>query len=63
MVLNFKGGGAGINALARHAEAPTQVVVDMGVDHDFAGIGGLIHRKVVSGTGNIARGVRPVTRP
>ncbi|MEK7313844.1 MAG: nicotinate-nucleotide--dimethylbenzimidazole phosphoribosyltransferase [Deltaproteobacteria bacterium] len=55
MVLNFLRGGAGINALARHAGADV-VVVDMGVDHDFAGIEGLIHRKVVSGTGNIARG-------
>jgi nicotinate-nucleotide--dimethylbenzimidazole phosphoribosyltransferase len=65
MVLNFLSGGAGINVLARHAGAEV-VVVDIGVDYDFAvagfnpapaGLGGLfISRKIVSGTGNIRKG-------
>ncbi|HSB52001.1 MAG TPA: nicotinate-nucleotide--dimethylbenzimidazole phosphoribosyltransferase, partial [Dissulfurispiraceae bacterium] len=53
MVLNFLRGGAGINVLARHAGAEV-VVIDIGVDHDFGDIPGLIRRKVVSGTGNFA---------
>jgi nicotinate-nucleotide--dimethylbenzimidazole phosphoribosyltransferase len=65
MVLNFLNGGAGINVLARHAGAEV-VVVDIGIDYDFAragfnpapaGLGGLfISRKIVSGTGNIRKG-------
>jgi nicotinate-nucleotide--dimethylbenzimidazole phosphoribosyltransferase len=55
MVLNFLRGGAGINVLARHAGADV-VVVDVGVDHDFGGIEGLHHRKVVRGTANILEG-------
>jgi len=65
MVLNFLNGGAGINVLARHAGAEV-VVVDIGVDYDFAdgslkenagGPGGMfISRKIVSGTKNMRKG-------
>ena len=49
MVFNFLRGGAGINVLARHAGADV-VVVDIGVDHDFGEIEGLINLKVINGT-------------
>jgi nicotinate-nucleotide--dimethylbenzimidazole phosphoribosyltransferase len=55
MVLNFLRGGAGINVLARHAGAEV-AVVDVAVDADFSNTEGLIHKKVLRGTGNIARG-------
>jgi len=55
MVFNFLRGGAGINVLARHAGADV-VVIDMGVDHDFNGLEGLLHRKVVRGTNNFTKG-------
>lgn len=55
MVYNFLGGGAGINALARHAGADV-VVVDIGVDFDFEDAPGLVKRKVVRGTRNIRKG-------
>ncbi len=55
MVYNFLGGGAGINALARHAGAEV-VVVDIGVDFEFDDAPGLVKRKVVSGTRNIRSG-------
>ncbi len=55
MIYNFLQGGAGINVLARHAGAEV-VVVDMGVDHDFGELAGLIHRKVLSGTRNFTSG-------
>jgi nicotinate-nucleotide--dimethylbenzimidazole phosphoribosyltransferase len=51
MVLNFLRGGAGVNVLARHVGIEVRVV-DIGVDFDYAGILGLIHRKVMSGTKN-----------
>ncbi len=54
MVINFMRGGAGINVLARHAGAEV-AIVDIGVDHDFTDIEGLLMRKVRYGTGNIAR--------
>ncbi len=54
MVLNFLRGGAGINVLARHAGAEV-VVVDIGVDHDFGDIAGLVNMKVIRGTKNLAR--------
>jgi len=64
MVFNFLNGGAGINVLARHAEAEV-FVVDIGVDFDFtkAGdsplkweTGGLfISKKVVMGTKNMRK--------
>jgi nicotinate-nucleotide--dimethylbenzimidazole phosphoribosyltransferase len=55
MVYNFLDGGAAVNALARHAGAEVRVV-DMGVNHDFQGITGLIGRKIALGTANIALG-------
>lgn len=55
MVLNFLNGGAAINVLARHVGAEV-VVVDVGVDHDFQGVPGLVHAKVGRGTRNLARG-------
>ncbi|MGB9697962.1 MAG: nicotinate-nucleotide--dimethylbenzimidazole phosphoribosyltransferase [Thermodesulfobacteriota bacterium] len=55
MVYNFLRGGAGINVLARHAGAKV-VIVDVGVDHDFGTIPGLVNRKVVRGTRNIVQG-------
>lgn len=55
MVLNFLRGGAAINVLARHVGAEV-VVVDIGVDHDFGDLGGLVHAKVARGTANLARG-------
>jgi len=54
MVLNFLSGGAGINVLARHVGADVRVV-DVGVDYDFDGIAGLIHKKVARGTKNFAK--------
>ncbi len=55
MVLNFLRGGAAINVLTRHAGAEI-AVVDIGVDHDFAGTPGLVHAKVARGTQNLAVG-------
>jgi nicotinate-nucleotide--dimethylbenzimidazole phosphoribosyltransferase len=55
MVYNFLNGGAAINALARHAGAEV-IVVDMGVDHDFGLLGGLLDRKVGRGTANFIKG-------
>ena len=55
MVLNFLRGGAGINVLARHAKAEV-VVIDIGVDYDFGPLEGLTGRKIMRGTGNIAKG-------
>jgi nicotinate-nucleotide--dimethylbenzimidazole phosphoribosyltransferase len=54
MVLNFLGGGAGINALARHAGAKV-VVVDIGVNHDFGHVPELMVRKVAYGSRNMAQ--------
>lgn len=54
MVLNFLNGGAAINALARQTDCDV-VVVDVGVDTDFDGAPGLLHRKVRRGTRNFAR--------
>lgn len=53
MVYNFIDGGAAVNALANHAGAEVRVV-DMGVNHDFKGLSGLIDRKVAMGTANMA---------
>ncbi|WP_239613592.1 nicotinate-nucleotide--dimethylbenzimidazole phosphoribosyltransferase [Cohnella mopanensis] len=54
MVLNFLGGGAAVNVLARHAGADV-VCVDIGVNADLAHPN-LVSRKVRKGTSNIARG-------
>ncbi len=52
MVMNFLGGGAAINVLARlhHAEL---TVIDVGVDADFGGMAGLMDRKVCRGSKNM----------
>ncbi|MBI3811018.1 MAG: nicotinate-nucleotide--dimethylbenzimidazole phosphoribosyltransferase [Nitrospirae bacterium] len=55
MVYNFLRGGAAINVLARHVGAEVRVV-DIGVDHDFENLPGLLHHKVSRGTRNMARG-------
>jgi len=55
MVFNFLRGGAGVNVLAKHVGAEVRVV-DIGVAHDFGSPQGLITRKVVFGTRNMALG-------
>ncbi len=55
MVFNFLRGGAGINVLARHAGADV-AVIDIGVNFEFEDADGLIQKKVVSGTRNMAKG-------
>lgn len=54
MVYNFLRGGAGINVIARHVGSVVKVV-DVGVDHDFGYIPGLISRKVSRGTRNFLK--------
>ena len=54
-VLNFLGGGGGVNVLARHVGARV-VLVDMGVAHDFEPREGLQVRKIARGTANLFRG-------
>ena len=51
MVYNFLRGGAGVNVLAHHVGAEVRVV-DLGVDHDFGSLPGLVDRKVAHGTRN-----------
>ncbi|MDX2251467.1 MAG: nicotinate-nucleotide--dimethylbenzimidazole phosphoribosyltransferase [Nitrospira sp.] len=53
MVLNFLRGGAGVNVLARHAGVDVRVV-DIGVDHEFGPVSGLLDRKIMKGTRNLA---------
>src|SRR4030065_2180055 len=48
MVFNFLRGGAGINVLARHANAEV-VVIDIGVDYEFGNREGLVHKKGIRG--------------
>jgi nicotinate-nucleotide--dimethylbenzimidazole phosphoribosyltransferase len=55
MVYNFLNGGAGINVLGRLAGAVVKVV-DVGVDHDFGELAGLVQAKVKPGTDNFAVG-------
>lgn len=55
MVYNMLNGGAAINVLTRHAGADLDVV-DMGVNHDFPDMAGLVKRKVKPGSANIAIG-------
>ncbi len=55
MVLNFLGGGAAINVLARHVGARV-IVVDMGVCGGFEETPGLLRRPVASGTASLLRG-------
>jgi nicotinate-nucleotide--dimethylbenzimidazole phosphoribosyltransferase len=51
---SFVAGGGVINMLARGCGAELNVV-DVGVDHDFGGAAGVVHRKVRRGTRNLAR--------
>ncbi len=51
MVFNFVRGGAAINVLCRHYGIES-VVVDVGVDHEFQNLPGLMHKKVKRGTEN-----------
>lgn len=53
MVLNFLRGGAGVNVLAKHAGVDVRVV-DIGVDYEFGVLPGLLDRKVMKGTRNLA---------
>lgn len=53
MVLNFLRGGAGVNVLAKHAGVDVRVV-DIGVDYEFVAVPGLLARKVMKGTNNLA---------
>lgn len=52
MVLNYLSHGAAVNVLARLHRAELHVI-DVGVDADFQGIPGMLHRKVARGTGNM----------
>ncbi len=53
MVLNFVGGGAAVNVLARHVGAEV-LVVDVGVASDLPEAPGLIRAKVRPGTADLA---------
>ena len=55
MVLNFIGGGAGVNVLARHSGCEV-LVVDIGVDYEFGDVPGLIQKKIARGTRNFTQG-------
>ncbi len=55
MLLNFVRGGAGVNVLAKHVGAEVRVV-DIGVGGDLGPVPGIIARKVVRGTRNMAVG-------
>jgi len=54
MVLNFAAGGAAINVIGRHVGARV-VVTDVGVHADLSAVEGIRHRKVRSGTANMAQ--------
>jgi nicotinate-nucleotide--dimethylbenzimidazole phosphoribosyltransferase len=55
MVYNMLSGGAAINVLTRHAGVDLNVV-DMGVNHDFPDMAGLVKRKIRPGSANMAIG-------
>jgi nicotinate-nucleotide--dimethylbenzimidazole phosphoribosyltransferase len=55
MVYNMLNGGAAINVLTRHAGVDLDVV-DIGVNHEFPDLSGLIKRKVRPGSANMAVG-------
>lgn len=55
MVLNFLHGGAAINVLARQAGARV-TIVDIGVATELQSMPGLVQRKVMCGTRNLAQG-------
>lgn len=55
MVENFLHQGAAINALTRLAHSDVQII-DIGVNHDFPDLSGLLQRKVAYGTANMLHG-------
>ncbi|MBN2714783.1 MAG: nicotinate-nucleotide--dimethylbenzimidazole phosphoribosyltransferase [Deltaproteobacteria bacterium] len=55
MVSNMVNGGAAINVFGRHVGCDVRIV-DIGVNGDLSEIGGLIHRKIRHGTGNMVSG-------
>ena len=54
MVLNFAGGGASVNVIARHAGAVVKAA-DIGVNHDFDPGLPIFHKKVRYGTANFTK--------
>jgi nicotinate-nucleotide--dimethylbenzimidazole phosphoribosyltransferase len=54
MVMNFIGGGAAINVLAKANHLALQIV-DAGVDHDFSGVPNLVNAKIADGTASSLR--------
>lgn len=55
VVYNMLGGGAGVCYLSRQHGFET-LLVDVGVDHEFGEIPGLIDRKIMNGTASYLRG-------
>jgi nicotinate-nucleotide--dimethylbenzimidazole phosphoribosyltransferase len=55
MVYSYLAGGAVVNALSREQGVELHVV-DVGVNHDFAGAAGLVQRKVARGTRDFTEG-------
>lgn len=53
MVRNFLRGGAAVNVLARHVGVEVRVV-DIGVDHEWGAMPGLLNRMIMKGTRNFA---------
>ncbi len=54
MVMNFLNNGAAINVLTRQTHSEV-VIVDIGVDHDFPEMPGLVSRKIARGTANMLK--------
>ena len=50
-MVNFTRGGGGVNMLCRQHHFDLHIV-DMGVDHDFDGVSGILDRKIAYGTAN-----------
>ena len=54
-MINFTHGGGGVNMLCRQHHFDL-TIVDMGVDHDFSGISGILDRKIAYGTADFLYG-------
>ena len=54
-MVNFTRGGGGVNMLCRQHHFDLYIV-DMGVDHDFDGLSGILDRKIGYGTANFLHG-------